>query len=265
MLVLPAKASLLVHELIGEIAGEEGAVAAIHDARRRFLEPGARPPLSIPSRSRTLIAPCEHPDGEYCARLPAGLLASAPGQAQALRLPGLPRSCLLAPALVCETLDFTAAAPLEKQQVTLLFEAARAGFMCGLALHVDLTMLLEPSGGDVPSCGGDAMSEATAAAAAAAGGGDERVDVSSAWEGSHWRNVLLMLDQGVSLAKGQRVRVRVTCDLGGPLPRYTFRVECEEAQGEADGAAHWRSFGSPLVLPEAALNCNDMMDLMMDG
>ena len=75
LLVLPAKASLLVHELIGEIAGEEGAVAAIHDARRRFLEPGARPPLSIPTRSRTLIAPCAHPDGEYCAPLPAGLLA----------------------------------------------------------------------------------------------------------------------------------------------------------------------------------------------
>ena len=55
---LPSKVSLLVHELIGEIAGEEGVCAAIHDARRRFLEPSAPTPLSIPARSRTLVAPC---------------------------------------------------------------------------------------------------------------------------------------------------------------------------------------------------------------
>ena len=68
--VLPIKAELMVHELIGEVAGEEGAVAAVADALRRHVDPAAPPPLSIPARVRTLLAPAEYPEAAYCARVP---------------------------------------------------------------------------------------------------------------------------------------------------------------------------------------------------
>ena len=80
-LTLPAAPTLLVHELIGEVAGEEGVVAAITDARKRHLSPSATPPLSIPSRSRSLVAPCEFPDAAYCESLPSCLL-DVPGQSR---------------------------------------------------------------------------------------------------------------------------------------------------------------------------------------
>ena len=83
--VLPEKADLLVHELIGEIAGEEGVVAAIADARKRHLAPTASTPFSIPSRTTTLLAPSEYPNAAYCADRLATTL-EAPGGGQALKL-----------------------------------------------------------------------------------------------------------------------------------------------------------------------------------
>ena len=246
-LSLPSKATLVVHELIGEVAGEEGAFHAIQDARHRFLEPHAR---SVPARSRTLIAPCEHPDETFCKSLPPGLFSDAAGQARALRLQGLPRSCLLAPAVPFELLDFEASTPEPRQKSQLYFQMTRAGRLFGLALHVDLTMM-----GDTSER--NEISDATSA--------EEGVDVSSAWEGSHWRNVLLTLDHHVDLEAGQRLRVDTSCELGGPQPRYTFEAWFEDtsAAGDTHGdtPAAWRSLGPMLHFPEAALNCNDMMDL----
>lgn len=239
---IPQKATLTVHELIGEVAGEEGAFHAIADARRRFLAPGAR---SIPAQSRSLVAPCEYPDDDYCASLPDGLLGGAAGQAHALRLPGLPRRCLLAPAQTFEVLDFEAAAPEALQRSQLLFVAERSGKLCGLAVHVDLTMLAH-----------GALAEPEAEG--------QIIDVSSAWEGSHWRNVLLLFERQVSIEAGQRVRVHATCDIGGPQPRYTLEASVEVASPDEGGGATWQTLGPALSLPEAALNCNDMMDLELE-
>ena len=232
-----ARATLLVHELIGEVAGEEGVVAAISDAARRFLDPSAQPPFSIPSRSRSLLAPCEYPDAAYCARFPPETL-EAPGGGRALKLPSLPRSCLLAPAQPFEDLRFESGAPSGTQRAALTFEIARAGALRGLACHVEL------------HC--------------SAAGGDAPPDVSSAWEGSHWRNVLLLLPAAQAVSAGQLVRVQTSAELGGPQPQYTFDVSLQEPVG-GTGAGQWRVLDVALCYPEAALNCNDMADLMMDG
>ena len=236
-LSLPQKCSLLVHELIGEIAGEEGAVAAILDARRRFLDPHAGPPLSIPARSRTLLAPCAFPDAAYLASLRPGVLSMAPGQGQALRLPRLPGSCLLAPTQPFEILDFTQASPQFTQTAELHFTLEGAGLLRGLAAHVDLSMLADDEG-------------------------LLHVDVSSAWEGSHWRNVLLLLSGGgVETQAGARVKVLARCELGGPLPRYTFETWLDASTSGAE--EDWRSLGQPICLPDAMLNVNDAMDVAM--
>ena len=75
---LPRRVDLLLHEIIGEIASAEGVVAAVLDAGERHLRSGAPPPVSIPARARTLLAPCEFPGSEYFDALPYPMLA-APG------------------------------------------------------------------------------------------------------------------------------------------------------------------------------------------
>ena len=75
---LPRRVDLLLHEIIGEIASAEGVVAAVLDAGERHLRSGAHPPVSIPARARTLLAPCEFPGSEYFDALPYPMLA-APG------------------------------------------------------------------------------------------------------------------------------------------------------------------------------------------
>ena len=156
------RAALLVHELIGEVAGEEGVVAAITDARRRFMDPIAPPPFSIPARTRSLLAPCEYPDATYVARFPPELL-EAPGSGRALKCPGLPQTCRLAAAQAFEDLRFERGAPQPSQHATLDFVLEREGQWRGLAIHVEL------------HCRAD--------------GGDAPADVSSDWAQSHWVRV----------------------------------------------------------------------------
>ena len=224
-LELPAKATLLVHELIGEIAGEEGVVAAILDATRRHLAPSAQPPLSVPSRVRSLLAPCELPDG------------APPGSGRALKLPALPTSARLAPPLAFEDLRFERGAPASCAAAELSFSVERAGRLACLAVHVEL------------HCG--------------AARGDEPADVSSAWAGSHWRNVLLVLDEAVQVRVRDEVRVRTSVALAGALPLYTFEAFLVPA-GEEEGGGRLRALGSPLHYPEAALNCNEAIDMQLD-
>ena len=235
---LPVKAELMVHELIGEVAGEEGVVAAIQDAARRHLDRSASPPLSIPSRTTTLLAPCEYPDEVYCAERPVGLL-EGPGSARALKLPCLPARTRLAPPQVFEDLRFESAAPAASQSKDLEFVVCREGCLRGLALHVEL------------HCG--------------ALGGEEAADVSSAWPGSHWRNILLLLsDGGMLVCKGDAVRVKTTCELASPQPRYTFEafVQRQTVQGEYAAEQRWEPVGGKIEYPEASLNVNDAMDLI---
>ena len=199
---LPERVDLLLHEIIGEVAGAEGVVAAIADAADRHLAPDAQRPLSIPARARSLLAPAEFPGADYFASLEFPMLA-APG-ARALKLPALPRSLLLVDdALPFEELDFASAAPTASQRAELPFVAARAGELRGLAVHVEIFM-----------------------PAASAGDAEHapRADVSSARDLSHWPNVFLMLPDPVDVRAGQRLLARATCELAGAQPRYTFEL-----------------------------------------
>eukprot|EP00322_Chrysochromulina_rotalis_P028727 CAMPEP_0115831484 /NCGR_PEP_ID=MMETSP0287-20121206/2163_1 /TAXON_ID=412157 /ORGANISM="Chrysochromulina rotalis, Strain UIO044" /LENGTH=320 /DNA_ID=CAMNT_0003284833 /DNA_START=11 /DNA_END=973 /DNA_ORIENTATION=+ len=203
--VLPAPADLMIHEIIGEIAGAEGVVRAVQDAASRLLNPVARADatsggktpvvLSIPARARTMVAPAEFPGPDYFAALPFPMLA-APG-ATALKLPSLPRSLLLATPKACEDLHFEAATPLATHDVTLEFVLERAGTLRGLALHVELFML-----------DADALAP----------------DISSADTNSHWPNVFLMLPEERQVDAGEPVAVRAMAQLGGAQPTYSFEV-----------------------------------------
>jgi protein arginine N-methyltransferase 1 len=225
-LELPVKAELMVHELVGEIGGEEGVCMAVLDAAARHMAASIQPPLSIPSRTRTLCSPCEYPDSEFCATLPPTALES-PGSARALKLLGLPPSTHLAPPQAFEDLRFETGAPVCSQCAELHFEATRDGLFRGLAVHVELHV--------------------------GAMGGEEPPDVSSACPGSHWRNILLLLSDhgGIKVRAGAAIRVKTTAVLGGPQPRYTF-------EAWVDG----KSVGEALHYPEASLSINDMADFL---
>ena len=129
---LPERAELLIHEIIGEVAGCEGVVAAVLDAKSRHLLPCGNAPCSVPARALTLCAPSEWPAAEYFASLPHPMLA-APG-ARALKLPGLPRSTLLASPQPFEDLDFANAEPAASSSSELEFAASRAGVLRGQPL-----------------------------------------------------------------------------------------------------------------------------------
>ena len=231
--VLPTKADIMVHELIGEIAGEEGVVAAVVDSLRRHMAEPSAPPISIPARTRSLIAPCEYPDEAYCARLPAALLET-PGCARALKLPALPMTTRLSPPQTFEDLRFELGAPAASQAHDLRFVASRAGRLRGVAVHIELF--------------------------AGAGAGDAEADVSSAWEGSHWRTILLLLDDEVAVEEGQKMVVRTSAKLAGAQPQYWFEVLLEEEEGGV-----LRPLApARMSYPEAALNVNDSMDALLD-
>jgi len=238
--LLPEKAELLLHELVGEVAGEEGGVRAILDATRRHMDPAAPRPFSIPARATTMIAPCEYPDEAYCARVPSAMLRCA-GSARALKLPELlPRDRLLASPQRCEDMRFEAGAPLASQSTDLIFVATRAGLLAGLVMHVEL------------HCG--------------VGAADAPPDVSSAWRGSHWRNVLLTLDAILPVLAGQRVRVLTRAELGAQTPVYQFEAWVEDLEGRdasKGDVLRWRSLGPAMSYPGSSLNCNDMMDHLM--
>lgn len=224
---LPVKAELMIHELIGEIAGEEGAVCAVLDAARRHMAPDAPRPFSIPSRSRTMIAPCEAPNEVLV------------GSARALKI-YLPRDQLLASPQCCEDLLFAYGEPKTSQRYELIFAAARSGQLAGFVMHVEL------------HCHVDAA--------------DAPPDVSSAWSGSHWRHVMLTLDEGVGVVERQKLRVHVRVELGAATPVYEFEAWADEAPGHdqyRENSPRWRSLGPPQSYPQASLNCNDMMDHLM--
>ena len=91
--------------------------------------------------------------------------------------------------------------------------------------------------------------------------------MSSAWEGSHWRSIFLLLGDGggVRVAAGQRVRVLTLAELGGPQPRYSFEAALwvPAVAGGKGGEGVWRAVGRQIEYPEAGLNCNDMADLLL--
>lgn len=212
---LPEPVELLLHEIVGELAGYEGVVAAVRDARRHL--PPARGgavggSVSIPARVCSLVAPCEFPPEEYFASLPFPMLA-APGS-RVLKLPSLPRSLELAPPQVFEDLRFEAAAPEPSQRAELAFEARREGALRGLCVHVELF-----------------VSDGDAAAP----------EVSSARPGSHWPNVMLLLPDEVAVRAGDRLAVRTRAELGGGCPNYWCELlrESRAPGGGWDALGEW--------------------------
>ena len=198
---LPEPPSLLVHEILGEVAGCEGAARCVADAHARLLAPGA---VAVPASARSLCAPCSWPSGEYWASLPNPVLSPPPGAA--LKLPRFPREATLAPAQPFEQLDFgsaTAGRLAEPQHSRISFGLARAASLRGLALHIEVAF--------------PPLAEGAAPR------------VSSADEGSHWPTVLVPLPQPAEVAVGDTLVVEAEARSTDEQPRYSFHVWLQRA------------------------------------
>ena len=77
---------------------------------------------------------------------------------------------------------------------------------------------------------------------------------------------MLLLDEAVQVRAGDEVRVRTSVALAGALPLYTFEAFLVPAseEGSGGGGGTLRALGSPLHYPEAALNCNEAIDMQLD-
>ena len=191
------RVELLLHEIIGEIAGAEGVVASLADARARYCgeSSAAEPVSSVPARARTLLAPAEWPSAEYFDALPIPLLAM-PGT-KVLLMPALPHELRLAPEQVFEDLRFDA--PSESaalQSRSLEFLVQRDGVLRGLCCWIEI--FVADADAQLP-------------------------EISSADNaGSSWSNVFLVLPQPTAVARGARLVVRTRAELGGVQPTYRF-------------------------------------------
>ena len=243
---LPEKADLLLHEILGEVAGAEGVVHALTDAAARHWAPpqagvgdggggGAATSaddvigtvLSVPARARSLIAPAEFPPPEYFASLKFPMLA-APG-ATALKLPGLPQSVLIAASQPFERLDFTALRPDSTQGCELHFIASRDAELRGLAVHIEVDMLDAAAASSAasrvpPEAPGIQDGDGGAGIQDGDGGARSAADISSARPGSHWPNIFFLLPDPVTIAAGARLLVSAQIALGSERPRYTLEL-----------------------------------------
>jgi len=160
MVELPERVDVVVSELIGSIATQEGVEAIIRDASRRFLKPQSnadRRPQMIPERCQTCIAPVEYRDHDWY-QWKRGVQSrgkAEPGSLRPLRLQSDTQDLdFLAEPQLLEDFDYSAAASAELTQTrTISFDVPASsaprkfsGFALWTRVVVDSEDVVEVSG-----------------------------------------------------------------------------------------------------------------------
>eukprot|EP00667_Euglena_gracilis_P016303 EG_transcript_17042 len=186
-LALPERVDVVVHEILGNIASEEGVALSLRDAQQRFLTQPPPPAFSIPHRARTWVAPTAFPIVYEEGR-------ELPPQRRTYRLDEFPEDLLLADAQVWEDLQFTQTLPLTFDEV-LHFTCTRSGPLCGL-VHF-MTVDFDTEGG---------------------------LSIDTLRQRTTWRVVVALFGQSVPLRQGDTLAVRCVADIGAFPSRYRFDV-----------------------------------------
>lgn len=239
--VLPVKADLVVHELIGLIAGCEGAASILRDAFARHARPDAAAGRwTVPARARSWLVPVEIPTEEQLIEA---------GSSDAYRTDVFPQgklvvgidnfpfaSCALAPPQCFEELDF-ASLPSDPTALTgdhtrqLTFVCDRPGVFAGFAVFITGEMTA------------DAVASADAAEVAPSAchyfSADEPapgVGFCSAWRDSHWGNLVIRLNltggNAMHVDPGDIVQVDADVDLTPFQPMYTLHAALRQQRAE---------------------------------
>jgi len=208
---LPEKADLIVSELIGSIATQEGVEPIILDAQRRFLREAGGDPAArmIPARVETRIAPIkytEHRIMKFASR--RGVMSrgkAEPGTLRPLRLRSKTRDLVfLAEPQVMESFDFGGASGskgIDRQALKFEIPAKVkddakdfSGFAMWTRLVVDDQNVVEVRGQKLTS---------------------------------HWAYVVaLMSEQPVTIAAPGSIELRTAVDYASKPVRYTLEADC---------------------------------------
>ncbi|CAE7596530.1 unnamed protein product, partial [Symbiodinium sp. CCMP2456] len=200
--------TMLVHEILGDMAGNEDAALVLDDIHQRgLLAPDS---VVIPRASSTLLAPTEVLNRTTMEKLVHRLGHSGDGDIKPLTRHSarrFPSAALLADAQALELLDF-AKGPQLLQERTLEFRTTRPGDFDGvhMHLHVDLD-------------------------------GANSIDVLGAHSGpdsdSSWSTVYVrLLSKPMALAAGSRIVCRCRADLRDRPARYRLSVAVGEEGSE---------------------------------
>jgi len=208
---LPEKVEVLVHEIIGEIASQEGVVAVLRDALPRFGHPQGC--LSIPTRVQSLVAPAMMLDNKYWRKHPYQYKDNRIGKnrnphATSFKVWEFPARLLMSEPQPFEDIPFNEgldAIPVSQER-QMCFQVTRDGVFEGLVVHVELDL-------DV-----------------------DRILSSSNYvtNGSHcsWDQIFVMTKERTQVRCGDRICVKSVTDLDRPAPEYTFEARVEYAGGE---------------------------------
>lgn len=206
---------LLVHEVLGPLAGSEGACASVRDARRLLVPPshGRRHGhlvRSIPAWAHSLLVPSTLEPSADLADAVANEVNKGERKGS-INLSGedtignKSEWSMLAPPLPFETLAFEALAPQALQDVTLRFNMTKGGVLRSLATFIEFAATH-----DVPQ------------------------PYSSLPQSSHWRKHLLPIGTAAAVAPGDVLTVRARCFLETvQVPLYVLDLWLKAAAATA--------------------------------
>lgn len=247
--VLPTGADIVVHELIGLIAGCEGAATILRDAFARHAKQSPRVAAgtwTVPARARSWLVPVEiptnkqlcvggSPDGYRDNPLPQDRLVMAVDN-----FPFAP--CAIAHPQCFEVLDFARfpsddTALIGNRTRRLTFVSDRPGVFAGFAIFITGEMTPDAvAAADAAETKDHGSCYYYSSVVPAAG-----IGFCSAWRDSHWGNLVIRLNltsgNAVHVERGDVIEVDATVDLTPFQPTYTLRatlrrrgekVECTE-------------------------------------
>lgn len=242
--VLPTQADLVVHELIGLIAGCEGAALILRDAFTRHVKQSPRVlagTWSVPSRARSWLVPVEIPTKKQ-------LLAG--GSSYGLKTDPLPQHrlvdsvdnfpfarCALAHPQCFEELDFARltsdpTALTGKRVRQLKFVCDRPGVFGGFSIFITGEMTpRDVASADAAEAQDPASGYYFSADVPAPG-----VGFCSAWRDSHWGNLVIRLNltsgNSLQVECGDIIEVDAIVDITPFQPIYSFRAAVRQQRGE---------------------------------
>eukprot|EP00747_Dinoflagellata_sp_TGD_P179500 gnl/TRDRNA2_/TRDRNA2_30389_c0_seq1.p1 gnl/TRDRNA2_/TRDRNA2_30389_c0~~gnl/TRDRNA2_/TRDRNA2_30389_c0_seq1.p1 ORF type:complete len:382 (+),score=29.04 gnl/TRDRNA2_/TRDRNA2_30389_c0_seq1:26-1147(+) len=242
--ILPVGADLIVHELIGLIAGCEGAAAILRDAFARHVKQSPRVAAgiwSVPARARSWLVPVEMPtreqllargsaEGLYDEPFPQGKLVMA--------FDNFPfASCAIAHPQYFEVLDFARlptdpTALIGKRTRRLMFVSDRPSEFAGFAIFITGEMTpCAVASADAAETQAPASCSYFSPDAPAPG-----VGFCSAWQDSHWGNPFIRLNLvsggAMHVERGDVIEMDATVDLTPFQPMYALRAALRQQRGE---------------------------------
>lgn len=210
---LPEKVDLIVSELIGSIATQEGVEPIIRDASARFLKsdlpdlPGVSSPRMIPARCQTAIAPVKYSEHRIMsfAKKRGGIMSrgkAEPGTLRPLRLKNTTRDLIfLASPQYLEDFDYTSPSATPRQATqTLTFDIPSS------------------KANDAKDFSGFAMWTRVVV------DDKEVVDVQTQKSKSHWAYVVLLMSEQPSAVLPGPLKLTTTVNYDASPVRYDFEA-----------------------------------------